>query len=141
NLDILQVIEVKGGSGPDTIALLNKADGLVIDGGGGSDLVRFAYAPANPNEAASIRIRNIESVKGNSATYDSVTLLDSPTVFEFDGGGRSDNLTLSDSVNNISLTLNESVERVNGGASDDVITLVNEVNGLLIQGGGGTDRV
>lgn len=132
------VVEVKGGSGDDEFTLLNQADGLVIEGGGGNNSVWLSHSVTN--EANSIRVRDISYVQGNDGTLDSVTLLDAPTAFRFEGKGREDSLTLSDSGNDIALTLDR-VEHVYGGSGDDVMSLVNNPADLLIDGGDGTDRV
>lgn len=138
-LSLQSVAEVKGGADDDEFTLLNQADGLVIDGGGGgTNRVVLSY---NTNEGVnSIRVRDISYVQGNEGTLDSVTLLDAPTAFRFEGKGHEDSLILSDLGNHIALTLS-AVEHVYGGTGNDVMSLVNVANGLEIDGGGGVDRV
>lgn len=138
HLALQDVVEVKGGAGDDQFALLNKADGLMIDGGGGNNSIGLSFNTTN--EANSIRVRDINYVQGNDGTLDSVTLLDAPTAFKFEGKGREDSLILSDLGNDIALTL-VGVEQVHGGAGDDVMSIVNNPADLLIDGGDGTDRV
>jgi VCBS repeat-containing protein len=139
-VDLFNIGHVNGTASDDVLTI---TDGIftldnnpVIDLGGGDNTLNFGGI------GFSMTALNVQHVVGN-ALDNNVTFNNDLTAVSIDLGTGIDHVNLASGANSVSLTGVDSVSGsdFSGPASDDVLTLLNDVSGLTIDLGPGTNSV
>jgi hypothetical protein len=137
NLNLTNVEHLVGTGGDDFAGLVNNANGLTIDMGGGNDNLQLA---AGTN---SISVTNVEQVNSadftGTATNDMLTLLNNVSGVTVNLQQGNNTLNLAAGANSLVDIFN--VQHINGTASDDTLTLTDTIfepggNPVVDLGGG-----
>ena len=131
---------IHGTESSDTLTVVNGLFQSTVDLGGGTDTL----VVTNPNGYNSLGLIGVENVTGGTAA-DYIVLQNAVTGVTFDLGNDNDTLNLASGTNSIGIN---NVEFINGSdfgapnpSSDDTLFLLNNVNGVTINLGEGTNTL
>ena len=136
SLNLVNVENVTGSSGNDTVNLQHNANGLAVDLGGGNNTVNLA------NGANSLSVTNVQNINGTdfsgAPSNDTLTLLNDVSGVSINLGQGTNTLDLAAGSNTLT---NAFVQTINGTSSDDTLTLVSNPFNVTVDLGGGNDTL
>ena len=136
SLNLVNVENVTGSSGNDTVNLQHNANGLAVDLGGGNNTVNFA------NGANSLSVTNVQNINGTdfsgAPSNHTLTLLNDVSGVSINLGQGTNTLDLAAGSNTLA---NAFVQTINGTASDDTLTLATNPFNVTVDLGGGNDTL
>lgn len=138
-VNAFNVNTINGTASGDILTMSNGVNGSTINLGGGTDTLILS----NPVGYNALGLIDVENVSGGTAD-DYIVLQNNVTGVTFDLGNGNDTISLANGVNSIGVV---SVENISGSdfgggsPSNDTLTLLNNVSGINVNLGDGTNTL